>query len=74
MISLIIAKDVVERDAGYHEPTTGYHEPAHVVSHEYSEPSYGYHSLSPDTNEYLQEMLGPDPAVSVHQNASISGI
>ena len=61
MTFLIIAKDVVERDAGYHEPAHGYHEPAHEISHEYAEPSYAFSG----SNEYLQEMLGPDPAVSV---------
>ena len=54
MIFLFTAKDVVERDAGYHEP-------AHVVSHEYAEPSYAFSG----DHDYLQEMLGPDPAVSV---------
>jgi hypothetical protein len=61
VIFLIIAKDVVERDASHDH---GYHEPAHEVSHGYAEPSYGY-SDSLHENEYLQEMLGPDPAVSV---------
>jgi hypothetical protein len=56
VIFLIIAKDVVERDASHHDH--GYHEPAHVVSHDYAEPSYGYS----ESNNYLQENPGPDPA------------
>lgn len=52
-------KNVAERDAGYHEPE-------HVVSHEYheySEPSYGYSEHHDSMIHYLEEMLGPEPAL-----------
>ena len=54
----IIAKNVAERDAGYHEPV--YHESS------YHEPSYGYgHEVEGfDYKHAAEEMFGPDPAVS----------
>jgi len=51
------AKNVAERDAGYHEPEyheTSYHEPSYGYSHEVT--GFDYHSAATD-------MFGPDPAV-----------
>ena len=62
-INHIIAKNVAERDTGYHEPA--YHEP------EYHEPHYGYshghdvHSF--DYHSAAEDMFGPDPAVSLDE-------
>ena len=55
---VILAKNVAERDTGYHEPEyheTSYHEPTYGYSHETE--SFDYHSAAAD-------MFGPDPAVS----------
>ena len=57
-----IAKNVAERDTGYHEPA--YHEP------EYHEPHYGYSHDSHDVHSFdyhsaAEDMFGPDPAVSL---------
>merc|ERR1711944_336927 len=53
------AKNVAERDTGYHEPE--YHETS------YHEPSYGY-STETDTFDYhsaAADMFGPDPALPI---------
>jgi len=53
------AKNVAERDAGYHEPV--YHESS------YHEPSYGYgHEVEGfDYKHAAEEMFGPDPALPI---------
>jgi len=53
------AKNVAERDAGYHEPV--YHESS------YHEPSYGYgHEVEHfDYKHAAEEMFGPDPALPI---------
>jgi len=53
------AKNVAERDTGYHEPEyheTSYHEPTYGYSHETE--SFDYHSAAAD-------MFGPDPALPI---------
>jgi len=56
------AKNVAERDTGYHEPA--YHEP------EYHEPHYGYSHDSHDVHSFdyhsaAEDMFGPDPALPI---------